>query len=89
MGKVIDSEKTDQDDRSFSSLPRSGCEIKPAIEALADPSGMPALRDVVFGNGRGFREPLHGSAEWIASRIPGRRLERLVATACSPGKGGA
>jgi DNA-binding HxlR family transcriptional regulator len=38
-----------------------------------------ALRDVIFGNWRHFRDLLHGSAERIASNIVSSRLKRPVA----------
>lgn len=58
--------------------PRSGCAINAAVEVLGDPWAMLALRDIMFGGRRHFRELLAGSEEGIASNILSSRLKHLT-----------
>jgi hypothetical protein len=58
--------------------PRSGCPINAPLEVLGAAWALLALRDVIWGNRRHFREVLAKSVEGIASRILAGRLKRLV-----------
>ena len=57
---------------------RSGCPINLALEVLGDRWSLIVVRDIMFGNRRGFRELLTHSQEGIASNILAARLKRLV-----------
>jgi DNA-binding HxlR family transcriptional regulator len=57
---------------------RSGCPINLALELLGDRWSLIVIRDIMFGNRRGFRELLTRSQEGIASNILAARLKRLV-----------
>jgi DNA-binding HxlR family transcriptional regulator len=57
---------------------RSGCPINLTLEVLGDRWSLLVIRDIMFGNRRGFRELLSGSREGIASNILADRLRRLV-----------
>ena len=58
---------------------RSGCPINLTLEALGDRGSLIVIRDVMFGNRRGFRALLTHSVEGIASNVLADRLKRLVA----------
>lgn len=62
----------------MSSTYRSGCPINLTLEVLGDRWSLIVLRDVMFGNRRGFRELLARSNEKIASNVLADRLKRLV-----------
>ncbi|HWZ63566.1 MAG TPA: helix-turn-helix domain-containing protein [Steroidobacteraceae bacterium] len=59
---------------------RSGCPINLTLEVLGDSWSLIVIRDVMFGNRRGYGELLEGSEEGIASNILADRLRRLVKT---------
>lgn len=58
---------------------RSGCPINLTLEVLGDRWSLIVIRDVMFGNRRGYRDLLTNSEEGIASNILADRLKRLVA----------
>lgn len=58
---------------------RSGCPINLTLEQLGDPWSLIVIRDLMFGNRRGYGELLARSEEGIASNILADRLKRLVA----------
>src|SRR6478609_1174430 len=58
--------------------PRSECPINAAIEVFGDRWSLIVLRDIVFGDGRYFRELQANSIQRIASNILADRLKRLV-----------
>ena len=57
---------------------RSGCPINLALEVLGDRWSLIIIRDIMFGNSRGFRELITRSQEGIASNILAARLKRLL-----------
>lgn len=57
---------------------RSGCPINLTLEVLGDRWSLIVLRDVMFGDRRGFRELLSRSEEGIASNVLADRLKRLL-----------
>jgi DNA-binding HxlR family transcriptional regulator len=58
---------------------RSGCPINLTLEQLGDRWSLIVIRDVMFGNRRGYGELLARSEEGIASNILVDRLKRLTA----------
>ena len=58
---------------------RSGCPINLTLETLGDRWSLIVIRDLMFGDGRHFRELLARSKEGIASNILADRLKRLEA----------
>ena len=58
---------------------RSGCPINLTLETLGDRWSLIVIRDVMFGNRRGFRDLLTHSEEGIASNILADRLRKLTA----------
>lgn len=58
---------------------RSGCPINLTLEQLGDRWSLIVIRDVMFGNRRGFGDLLSNSEEGIASNILSDRLKRLTA----------
>ena len=57
---------------------RSGCPINLTLEMLGDRWSLIVIRDLMFGDGRYFRELLTRSKEGIASNILADRLKRLL-----------
>lgn len=58
---------------------RSNCPINLAAEVLSDGWSLAILRDIIFGDGRSFRDIRGHSLEGIATIILGAKLNKLVA----------
>jgi DNA-binding HxlR family transcriptional regulator len=58
---------------------RSNCPINLAAEVLSDAWSLAILRDIIFGDGRSFRDIRGHSLEGIATIILGAKLNKLVA----------
>jgi len=56
---------------------RSGCPVNMTLEVLGDRWTLVVLRDIIFGDHRGFRELLRHSEEGIASNVLASRLKRM------------
>ena len=70
--------------------PRSGCPINLTLEALGDRWSLIVIRDLMFGNGRHFRELLTRSEERIASNIlRPEAVVRVHGGTAAPPPGGA